>query len=418
MDREIPKQKIISRRRRRIIIGAGVTALAAGLVIAITSFTEESVPLKDIRLATADRGDIESAINGNGTVVAAFEEVIVSPVNSRILEVYHHSGDVVEAGMPLLKLDLGEVSTRESAERDELAMMRLDHQRLDASHQTRLSDLRMQIKVAEMKLRKKEVELANERYLDSIGSGTTDRVREAEFSLRTQRLELDQLRDQLANEQRMLSAENDAKLLEISIKEHSLAQTGRVLTDAEIRSPRRATVTTISDRLGATVGQGQQVAVISDLDHYSIDATVTESSAQEIMPGARVHVTFGRNHTEGFLSSIAPTSVNGMVEVKITLDNDSLDILRPGIKTDIKISNGLRQDVIRIPNLSFYSGPNNYTLYIRPSGADYLERRTVKLGSAGYDYIEVVSGINPGDEIVTSPTSAFGNARRVNLRKN
>ena len=163
------------RRRRRFLLGGVIAALAAGSVIFIGSLSEESVRLADIRLSSADRGDIDAAVNGNGTIVAAFEEVIVSPVNSRILEVYHHSGDIVEPATPLLKLDLGEASTREAAERDELAMMRLDHQRLQASHRTRLSDLRMQIKVADMKLRRQEVELSNERYLDSIGSGTTDR---------------------------------------------------------------------------------------------------------------------------------------------------------------------------------------------------------------------------------------------------
>lgn len=417
MDREIPKQKLKQRQRRRFLLGGAIAALAAGAVIAIGSLTEESVNIADIKLSAADRGDIDAAVNGNGTIVAAFEEVIVSPVNSRILEVYHHSGDIVEEGTPLLKLDLGEASTREASERDELAMMRLDHQRLQASHRTRLSDLRMQIKVAEMKLRRQEVEVANERHLDSIGSGTTDRVREAEFALRTQRLELEQLREQLVNEQRMLQAEDDAKLLEISIKENNLAQTSRILADAEIRSPRRATVTSISDRLGTTVSQGQQVAVIADLGHYRVDATITESSAQEVRDGSRAHIVFGRNHTEGFVSSVAPTAVNGMIEVKVTLDNDSLSSLRPGIKTDIKISNGVKEGVVRIPNLPFYTGPNNYTLYVRPKGASYLERRSVKLGSAGYDYIEVVSGILPGDEIVSSSTAIFGNVRRVNLRK-
>lgn len=417
MDREIPKQKLQQRRRRRILLGGAFVALAAGAVMLVGRFAEESVNLSDIRLATADRGDIDAAINGSGSVVPAFEEVIVSPVNSRILEVYHHSGDIVETGTPLLKLDLGEAATREAAERDELAMMRLDHQRLQASHRTRLSDLRMQVKVAEMKLRRQEVELSNERYLDSIGSGTTDRVREAQLALSTQRLELEQLREQLTNEQRMLAAENDAKLLEISIKENNLALTTQVLADAEIRSPRRATVTSISDRLGATVSQGQQVAVISDLGHYRIDASITESNARSVKAGSKAHVTYGRDHTEGFVSAIAPTSTNGMVEIKVTLDNDSLPSLRPGVKTDIKISNGVKHDVVRIPNLSFYTGPNTYTLYVRPVGATHLERRNVNLGSAGYDHIEVVSGIQPGEEIVASSTAMFGNAKRVNINK-
>lgn len=417
MDIEIPKQKLRQRRRRQILIAGGAVALIAGGVMLFGAISQESVSLADIKLETADRGDIAAAVNGNGTIAAAFEEVIVSPVNSRIMEVYHHSGDVVEAGTPLLKLDLAEVSAKKDTERDELSKMRLEMQRLQASQQTRISDLHMQIKVAEMKLQRQQAELVNERYLDSIGSGTSDRVREVELALRTQRLELEQLRGQLVNEQRMNAADLQAKQLEISMKENSLGQTGRILADAEIRSPRRATVISISDRLGAAVNEGQQVAVISDLGHYRIDATISEGSAQEVGAGSRVHVIFGSNHAEGFVSAISPTAANGLVDVKITLDNDSASTLRPGIKADIKISNGICRDVVRIPNLSFYSGPNSYPLYIRPRGADHLELRNVRLGRAGYDYVEVLSGIQPGDEVVSSSTSRFGDARRIKLKK-
>lgn len=417
MDKEIPKQKIRQRRRRKLLIGGIGVVAAIGVWAVVTTLSEESVRLADIRLADVDTGDIDATVNGNGTVVAAFEEVIVSPVNSRILEVYHHSGDVVDEGTPLLRLDLDEAATRASSERDELAMLKLDHQRLQASHRTRLADLDMQIKVAEMKQRRQEVELANERYLDSIGSGTTDKVREVELALRTQSLELKQLREQLVNEQRMLRAEDEAKQLEISIKEAALQQTARVLADAEIRSPRRATVTSISDRLGATVTQGQQVAVISDLGHYRVDVTVPESNAREVKPGSRAHITLGRTHVEGFVSAVSPTAANGLLEVKVSLDNDSSAILRPGVKGDVKISSGFRKNVTRIPNLSFYTGPNSYQLYVRPAGADRLERRAVTLGVAGYDHIEVLSGLQPGDAIVSSPTGRFGDARHVNIKK-
>lgn len=417
MDREIPKQKLRRRLRKQLLFAGIGVAVGIGVWAVVTTLMEESVRLSDIRLAEVDTGDIDATVTGNGTIVAAFEEVIVSPVNSKILEVYHHSGDVVDEGTPLLRLDLDEAATRASSERDELAMLRLDYQQLQASHRTRLSDLEMQVEVAEMKLRRQEVELANERCLDSIGSGTTDRVREVELSLRTQSLELKQLREQLVNEQRMLRAEDEAKQLEVSIKETALQQTVRVLADAEIRSPRRATVTSISDRLGASVTQGQQVAVIADLGHYRVDATVPESNAREVKPGGRVHITLGRNHVEGVVSAVSPTAANGLLEVKVSLDNDSAAILRPGVKGDVKISSGFRKNVTRIPNLPFYTGPNSYQLYVRPAGADRLERRSVTLGVAGYDHIEVLSGLQPGDAIVSSPTGRFRDARHVNIKE-
>ena len=55
MDREIPKQKLKQRQRRRFLLGGAIAALAAGAVIAIGSLTEESVNIADIKLSAADR---------------------------------------------------------------------------------------------------------------------------------------------------------------------------------------------------------------------------------------------------------------------------------------------------------------------------------------------------------------------------
>ena len=54
--------------------------------------------------------------------------------------------------------------------------------KLRVNSQTKLSDMAMQIKVSAMKLSRMKVELRNEHYLDSLGAGTTDKVRQAELS--------------------------------------------------------------------------------------------------------------------------------------------------------------------------------------------------------------------------------------------
>ncbi|MDE6333302.1 MAG: efflux RND transporter periplasmic adaptor subunit, partial [Muribaculaceae bacterium] len=272
MDREISKE-VKRRRQWRRIAAIGGAAVAVALVWWLAAdISVESVGISELKLATVDRGDVDATLSGNGTVVPAFEEVIISPIASRVVEVYHRPGDVVEAGTPLLRLDLEASRTVYRSEADKLAQLRLQLAQLRANSRTRLSDLAKQIEVARMKLRRYDVEYINERYLDSIGSGTGDRVREVELTRNSARLELEQLQEQLANETEIKHADEQLKLLEIEIQERQLAQQSRTLDDAEIRSPRRATVTSIADKLGATVGTGQQVASVADLGHYRIAA--------------------------------------------------------------------------------------------------------------------------------------------------
>ncbi len=416
MDRTISKSETLRRRYRRIAAAAVAVTAAAGAVVAVNALMAPTVDASALKLADVDRGDIDVTVTGSGRIEPAFEEVINSPLSSRVVEIYHRSGDVVEAGTPLLRLDLDAARTDYDSRLDELAMLRLQLSQLRANNRTRTAELRKQIEVARMKLQRLDAELVNERYLDSIGSGTTDRVREVQFNRNAGRLELEQLEQQLANQTDVMAADERLKQLEIEIKEKAVSQQARMLGDAEIRAPRRATVTSIADRLGSTVAAGQQVAAIADLGHYRIDARFADIHATDLRAGARVRVTVSRRALDGFVSSVAPTARDGMLDVTVTLECDSADVLRPGVKADVAVSNGLRAGVVRIPNTAFYTGAGDYRLYVLAPGSDELVARRVKLGAAGYDFVEVVSGLAPGERIVTSGTDRFGKENRVKIK--
>lgn len=416
MDRQLTSTEKNRTRRRRLLMAAAVLA-AAGLAVAgIFRITRTSVDASSLRFVTADRGDVDAGISATGSVVPAFEEIIISPIHSRVVEVYHRAGDIVEAGTPLLRLDLDATRTAYDSELDKLAMLRLEARRQQADARTRLGDISKRIEVARMNLSRREVELRNERYLDSIGSGTADRVHEVELQRNSSRLELEQLEQQLANETEAMRAAAELKRLEIEIKEKELSQQQRTLGDAEIRAPRRATITSIADRLGATVTAGQQVAVVADLGHYRVDGKVAEREAPAVKAGTPVALVIARDTVEGLVSSVAPTAVNGFVDISVALVRDSLDILRPGVRADLRVSSGLRPGVVRVPNASFYTGPGVYSLYVQAPGSDRLELRRVTLGSAGHDYAEVVSGLAPGERVVISDTKQFEGKQSIPLQ--
>ena len=196
MDREIPKEVRQKERNKKIMkyggIGAGIVVCMAVLI----SFMQSSVKRRDIVFSTVDHGTIEVSVSASGKVVPAFEEIINSPINSRIIEAYRKGGDSVDVGTPILKLDLQSTETAYNKLLDEEQMRRYQLEQLKVNNETQLSNLAMNIKVSAMELNRKEVELRNERYLDSIGSETTEKVRQAELAYNKGKLELEQLRQQ------------------------------------------------------------------------------------------------------------------------------------------------------------------------------------------------------------------------------
>ena len=415
MDREIPKE-VRDKERKKMLIKYGVIGVAGIVCIALLiSFMRSSVNRKDLVFSEVDTGIIEVSVSASGKVVPAFEEIINSPINTRIVEVYRKGGDSVDVGTPILKLDLQSTETEYKKLLDEEQMKRYQLEQLKVNNNTYLSDLAMQVKISAMKLNRMEVELRNERYLDSLGSGTTDKVRQAELNFNTGKLELEQLRQQYANEKEVKAADLKVKELEFNIFAKSLAEMKRTLDDAQIRSPRKAILTYINNQVGAQVPQGTQVAVTSDLSHFKVEGEIADTYGDRVAAGGRAIVKIGNEKLEGIVSSVTPLSKNGVISFTVQLVEDNNKRLRSGLKTDVYVMNAVKEDVMRIANASYYVGRGEYELFVQDSDNEIIKRK-VQLGDSNFEYVEVVSGLQPGDKVVVSDMSNYKNKSKLKVK--
>lgn len=416
MDREIPKE-VRRRERNKKLIRYGVGAVALVVVISVlVSVMRTGVREKDVVFSTVDQGTIEVSVSASGKVVPAFEEIINSPINTRIVEVYKKGGDSVDVGTPILKLDLQSTETEYQKLLDEEKTKQYGLEQLRINNEVALNDMANQIKVSEMQLNRKRVVLRNERYLDSIGSGTTDQVRQAELDVNVSELELEQLRQQYAGKQKTLEADYKVKELELSIFRKDLAEMKRTLDDAQVRSPRKAILTYINDQIGAQVTQGTQIAIISDLSHFKVEGEIADTYGDRVAAGGKAIVKIGREQLVGQVSSVTPLSKNGVISFTVQLDDDSHRRLRSGLKTDVYVMNAVKEDVLRIANASYYVGRGEYELFVR-TASDELQKRKVQLGDSNFEYVEVISGLKPGEQVVVSDMSTYKNKNKLKLKQ-
>lgn len=415
MDREISKDFLRRQKRKRIIRASAIGGAAVIVVILAITLMRTGVKTEDLKLSTAERGTIETSVNASGRVAPAFEEIINSPITTKIVEVYSKAGDSVAEGTPLLRLDLLSAETEVKKMTDERSMKHLDYEKLKLNNSTYLTNLDMQIRVKEMSVNKLATEVLNEERLDSLGSGTGEKVREARLAYETTRLELEQLRKQLVNERSVRQADEKMKELELSIFDRNLAEAMRTFEDAQIKAPRRATLTYINDRIGHQINQGERVAVIADLSHFKINGEIADSYGERVTIGAPAVVRIGKESLRGTISNVTPLSNNGVIAFTVELEQDDYPRLRSGLKTDVFVMCDVHDDVIRIANGPYYRGPGLYDLFVRTSGSE-VEKRKVKLGDSNYEYVEVLDGVNPGEEVVTADMSTYRDKNRLKLR--
>ena len=414
MDREISKEIRIKEKRKSIIkwvIGLGSVA---GSIVLVLSLIQPTLKMDDVIVSKVDKGIIEVSVNASGKVIPAFEEIINSPINSRILEIYKRGGDSVDVGTPILKLDLQRAETDFQKLLDEEQMKRLQLEQLRVNIRSKLSEMEMKLKVSRMELSRKEVELRNERYLDSLGAGTTDKVRQAELSFTVGELQLKEDEQKYLNEQALGKADLKVKELELNIFRKGLTETKRTLEDAQVRSPRKAILTYVNSELGAQVVQGAKIAIVSDLSHFKIDGEIADTYGDRIATGNKVMVKIGSEKLNGTVSDITPLSKNGVISFTVQLDNDNHPRLRSGLKTDVYVMNAVKEDVMRIANGSYYVGKGDYELFVIKGGN--LIKKKIRLGDSNFEFVEVIDGLQPGDKVIISDMTNYKNKKKLKFK--
>lgn len=413
MDRKIPVEQLKQERRKKWL-KVGLYALGGIAIIAVViMLLRPSISSKNLKTSAVRRGTIEVSVSASGRVKPSFEEIVIAPISSRIVSVLKRPGDTVSIGSPIIELDLQSIQTDYDKMLDELQMRQYKLEQLRIKNKSALSNAEMQLEVSDLQIDQLAVEVRNERYLDSIGAGTTDKVRETELRYNVAKLEQEQAKRKFHNDQAVADAEIKVQELELAIFRKTLSEAKRTLEDAAIRAPRAGVLTFVSNEIGAPVSTGSQVAIIADLSHFKVEAEIADSYAERLYPGAKTLVRIGRDELSGIVANITPQSRGGVIQFSVQLDQDDHEKLRSGLKTDVYVMTAIQEDVLMIDKGSYYNGPGNYELFIR--NGNQLTKRKVQLGDSNHKLVEVVSGIEEGEEVVISDMSSYKNRTKLTL---
>ncbi len=413
MDRKISKQLIQQRLIKRLIkIGLVGIGLVAGFTV-LVDFLKPSLAIDDVTVSTVDKGNLSVSIAASGRVLPLYEEVITSPLSSKIISVFKKSGDLLVAGDPILELDLESFNADVERQKDELELKQLELKQFKSTTQSALNDTEMQIKIDGMKLERMKVLLSNERYLDSIGSSTPDKVKQTELDYEVQSMQFEQFKQKFENQKLTAKVNIKAKELDYKAAIKNADLLNKKIKEAAVSSPRHATLTWVSDQVGASISQGAQLAIVSDLENYKIEGELSDSYSNKISPGNKVEFKLGNELLTGTVGNIAPSVNNGLIKFMVTIDSSNHERLRSGLKLDLYVINSVREDVHRLENYSYYVGAGDYELWVIDEGK--ATKRYVKLGENSFDKVEVVSGLEMGEKVIISDMSRYKDQQTIDV---
>jgi HlyD family secretion protein len=88
MDRKIPLEEIRKKRKKKLLKYGSIAIVTIVAFVLFLRTIETSIAAKNIQTGIVDTGNVNATVNASGKIIPLNEEIIIAPINSRIVEVY------------------------------------------------------------------------------------------------------------------------------------------------------------------------------------------------------------------------------------------------------------------------------------------------------------------------------------------
>ena len=411
MDRKIEKQKRPLKFWLVVAAGSVCIAYVAYSLIVASNGRSLNVNSERIVVSRVESGIFEDFIPVRGRVTPAKTLYLDAVEGGRVERILVEDGASLVAGDLIVELSNAtlqlSVLSNEAQVAEQLNNMRsielnLEQNRLQ--HKKNLADIHYQIKMLTRQLEAEKVLLDS----NSVSQAKFDDTRDT----------LDWYKESLALT--LESQASDARMQESQLKflqetserlESNLAISRQNLENMNVRAPVAGKLSGFNIEIGQSIGRGERLGQIDTPDDYKLTAFIDEFYLGRVDIGQRAQF----NDYELRISKIYPQVQNGQFEVDFTFVDEQPRNIRRGQTVQTKLTLGDASSALLVPNGAFYQDTGGNWIFVVNADGSEAVKRSVRLGRRNSSFIEVLEGLEEGEEVVTSPYTSYQDLQRLKL---
>lgn len=405
MDQALSIDLLRRRSRLRLAAGALLCAAIAAALWGLNRLVRPSIASSDVTISEVRIGSVDNTIAASGVVVPVHEEVLSSPGASRVAHVHAKPGQQVKAGHLLLELDDREIRLVLESLQEQLAQQDNRILTLGQDMDQKIKQTKSAIELLEIDLQAARATLERNQKLRSSGLVSGEQLLTAELNVKRAEIQLRQQHELVEDTRRSTASNVDAARLQKAILGKQIAQQEQLLAQTRVCAPIDGMLTSLIENEGTSVAAGQQVALVTEMNNYRVEASVSDFHARMLAPGQAVRVEQNGEVLAGTVHTILPEIQNGSMKFLVDLAQPHHPLLRNKMRVDVNVITSRHAHVLVLDSGAAFNGKGPQPAFRIEDG---MARKTqLDLGASDGKVVEVVSGAHAGDRFIVSDTSAF-----------
>jgi HlyD family secretion protein len=415
---DIARPHIAKQKRRRRILFASGGVLALIVITVALSHLKPAVPSVDrstVWVDTVKRGPMVREVRGLGTLVP--EEIRWIPANTegRVEKIVVRPGTHVKADTVILELSSPELEQAAHDAESKLKAAEAELTTLQAQLQRDLLDQESNTARVHSEYQQAKIESDMNEQLKKNGLV-------AELQYKTSQVKAGELSNRDAIEQKRLNFARDSIEPQLASKQ---AEVDQVRAAAQLKLDQvealhvKAGMNGVLQQMPVDVGQrvkiGDNLARVADPTKLKAEIKIAETQAKDIQIGEKATIDTRNGVVTGHVTRVDPAVEQGTVKVDAEIDGELPRGARPDLTIDGTIELERLDDVIYVGRPAFGQENNTVSIFKLVSGSSEAVRTPVKLGRSSVNSIEIINGLQPGDQVILSDTSAWDAHERIRL---
>ncbi|MDF1571460.1 MAG: efflux RND transporter periplasmic adaptor subunit [Bacteroidales bacterium] len=399
--------------KKVIVILLIAVVLAAAVFVILKYVPIGKINSGDFVISKVEVGSVVSTIPAEGTVEPESEVLILSPASSIIQRIVKDVGSRVELGEAIIILDPQPVQEEIEKIEDQLEVKRNALRKNQLNARSIRVDLDYNIEVKKLRIASLKSELADQEQLLEVGGISPARYEQTKQELVLAEKDLETVSARNSIRLQQLETEDEGLKLQIAIQEKALEQQEELLKKMIIRAPSSGIILSLDGQVGEKVNKDKLLVKMSNLSNFKIRANADDKHSEYIRTGSEVIVNLGDEQLDGQIGTVSPAIKDKKVEFDVYLDQSNHSRLRPNMTVPMHVVVARADSVLRVEYGSSFERTSNFDIY-KVEGNVALKQR-ISTGVMGDDYMEIRSGLEPGDQVILSDVSLFRNREKVEI---